>query len=91
MTEPRPRAIASRPAAYGRIAHRSDAGWRATDLQASARRPHGELRVLDLAAVWRIVFGGEPGAGEAFMDGLLDSPDLSRRSWSRRSTATRLA
>ncbi len=39
--------------------------------------PHGEIRVHDRSAVWRIVFGGEPGAGEAYMDGLWSSPDLA--------------
>ena len=39
--------------------------------------PHGEIRVHDRNAVWRIVFGGEPGAGEAYMDGLWSSPDLT--------------
>ena len=38
--------------------------------------PSGEIRLHDLQAVWRIVLGGEIGAGEAFMDGAWDSPDL---------------
>ena len=38
--------------------------------------PSGEIRLRDVQAVWRIVLGGEIGAGEAFMDGAWDSPDL---------------
>jgi len=38
--------------------------------------PHGEIRINDLNVVWRVIFGGEPGAGEAYMDGFWDSPDL---------------
>jgi len=39
--------------------------------------PSGEIRINDRRAVWRILFGGEPGAGEAYMDGLWTSPDLA--------------
>jgi cyclopropane-fatty-acyl-phospholipid synthase len=35
-----------------------------------------ELRVHDMAAVTRILRGGDTGAGEAYMDGLWSSPDL---------------
>ncbi|HUQ44462.1 MAG TPA: cyclopropane-fatty-acyl-phospholipid synthase family protein [Candidatus Limnocylindria bacterium] len=38
---------------------------------------HGELRIHDLAAVTRILRGGDTGAGEAYMDGLWSSPDLA--------------
>ena len=38
--------------------------------------PSGEIRLHDVQAAWRIVLGGEIGAGEAFMDGSWDSPDL---------------
>ena len=37
-----------------------------------------ELRVHDLAALTRILRGGDLGAGEAYMDGLWSSPDLPR-------------
>ncbi|HET7495865.1 MAG TPA: cyclopropane-fatty-acyl-phospholipid synthase family protein [Candidatus Limnocylindrales bacterium] len=36
----------------------------------------GEIRVHDDAAAVRMLFGGEIGAGEAYMDGLWSSPDL---------------
>src|SRR5690349_3674986 len=36
----------------------------------------GEMRINDPAALTRILFGGETGAGEAYMDGLWSSPDL---------------
>ena len=39
--------------------------------------PQGEIRLHDRSAVWRIVLGGEPGAGEAYMDGQWSSPDLT--------------
>ncbi len=38
--------------------------------------PSAQLNVHDLRAVWAILFGGEPGAGEAYMDGQWSSPDL---------------
>jgi cyclopropane-fatty-acyl-phospholipid synthase len=38
--------------------------------------PSAELHLHDLGVVWRIVLGGEPGIGEAYMDGLWSSPDL---------------
>ncbi|MEP7379841.1 MAG: cyclopropane-fatty-acyl-phospholipid synthase family protein [Chloroflexota bacterium] len=38
--------------------------------------PSGEIRIHDRSAVWRIILGGEPGAGEAFMEGAWSSPDL---------------
>lgn len=38
--------------------------------------PEAEIWVRDLRAVWQIMLGGEPGAGEAYMDGLWTSPDL---------------
>jgi cyclopropane-fatty-acyl-phospholipid synthase len=38
--------------------------------------PEAEIQLRDLGAVWRIMLGGEPGAGEAYMDGLWSSPDL---------------
>ncbi|MBI2781433.1 MAG: class I SAM-dependent methyltransferase [Chloroflexi bacterium] len=37
-----------------------------------------ELRIHDMAAVTRILRGGDTGAGEAYMDGLWSSPDLPR-------------
>ncbi len=40
--------------------------------------PHGEIRLHDRRALWRVFLGGEPGAGEAYMDGLWSSPDLPR-------------
>ncbi|HEX5589870.1 MAG TPA: cyclopropane-fatty-acyl-phospholipid synthase family protein [Candidatus Limnocylindrales bacterium] len=39
--------------------------------------PTAELRILDIAAVRRILLGGDLGAGEAYMDGLWSSPDLA--------------
>ena len=36
-----------------------------------------ELRIHDIAAVTRILRGGDTGAGEAYMDGLWSSPDLA--------------
>src|SRR5690349_19894186 len=39
--------------------------------------PHGVLRIHSPGLVWRIVSGGEVGLGEAYMDGLWDSPDLA--------------
>jgi cyclopropane-fatty-acyl-phospholipid synthase len=38
---------------------------------------HGEIHVHDLAALARMLVGGETGAGEAYMDGLWSSPDLA--------------
>ena len=40
--------------------------------------PSAELRIHDMAAVTRILRGGDTGAGEAYMDGLWSSPDLPR-------------
>jgi cyclopropane-fatty-acyl-phospholipid synthase len=40
--------------------------------------PHGEIQLLDRQALWKVFLGGEPGAGEAYMDGLWSSPDLPR-------------
>jgi cyclopropane-fatty-acyl-phospholipid synthase len=40
--------------------------------------PSAELRVHDMAAVTRILRGGDTGAGEAYMEGLWSSPDLPR-------------
>ncbi len=37
----------------------------------------GELRVHDMAAITRILRGGDIAAGEAYMDGLWSSPDLA--------------
>ena len=37
-----------------------------------------ELRIHDMAAVTRILRGGDIGAGEAYMEGLWSSPDLPR-------------
>ncbi len=39
-------------------------------------RPVGELHIHDTAAAWRMLFNGEMGAGEAYMDGHWSSPDL---------------
>ncbi len=38
--------------------------------------PRAEIRLADLSAVWRIVFGGEIAVGRQFMDGAWSSPDL---------------
>lgn len=38
--------------------------------------PEAEIDVHDLDVVWRILFGGEPASGEAYMDGQWSSPDL---------------
>ncbi len=38
--------------------------------------PSAEISVHDLRTVWAILLGGEPGAGEAYMDGYWSSPDL---------------
>ena len=38
--------------------------------------PSAEIHIHDMRSVWAILFGGEPGAGEAFMDGYWSSPDL---------------
>jgi cyclopropane-fatty-acyl-phospholipid synthase len=43
-----------------------------------ATGPTGELEVHDLEAARRILFGGDLGAGEAYMDGLWSSSDLPR-------------
>ncbi len=40
--------------------------------------PSAELRIHDMAALTRILRGGDLGAGEAYMDGLWSSPDLPR-------------
>ena len=40
--------------------------------------PSAELRIHDMAAVTRILRGGDIAAGEAYMDGLWSSPDLPR-------------
>ena len=37
----------------------------------------GEIHVHDSAAVVRLLLGGEIGAGEAYMDGMWSSPDLT--------------
>jgi cyclopropane-fatty-acyl-phospholipid synthase len=39
--------------------------------------PAGEVRLHDRQALWKVFLGGEPGAGEAYMDGSWSSPDLS--------------
>ena len=36
-----------------------------------------EIRIHNLQALVRMLLGGEPGAGEAYMDGLWSSPDLA--------------
>jgi cyclopropane-fatty-acyl-phospholipid synthase len=38
--------------------------------------PRGEMHVHDVAALKRLLVGGEVGGGEAYMDGLWSSPDL---------------
>ena len=38
--------------------------------------PAAEIRVHDPNVLWRILFGGEPASGEAYMDGQWSSPDL---------------
>ncbi len=45
-----------------------------------ARPPssRGEMRVHDSEAYVRLLLGGATGAGEAYMDGLWSSPDLTR-------------
>ncbi len=42
----------------------------------AAEGPKAEIHIHDPGALWRVVFGGEPGAGEAYMDGQWSSPDL---------------
>lgn len=39
---------------------------------------HGEIVVNDTAAFARLLIGGETGAGEAYVDGLWSSPDVTR-------------
>jgi len=39
--------------------------------------PHGVLNIRSNAIVGRVLAGGEVGFGEAYLDGLWDSPDLS--------------
>ena len=39
---------------------------------------HGEIVVHDPAAFTRLLIGGETGAGEAYVDGLWSSPDVTR-------------
>ena len=54
-----------------------DAGRIASILSTAAQPgPSGEIRLNDSHAVWRILLGGETGAGEAYMDGAWESPDL---------------
>jgi cyclopropane-fatty-acyl-phospholipid synthase len=48
---------------------RHEFGDPASDLRA-------EIRIHDVAALRRLLFGGEVGAGEAYMDGQWSSPDL---------------
>jgi len=38
--------------------------------------PLAAIQVHDLAALWHVLFGGEVGAGEAYVDGRWSSPDL---------------
>ena len=69
-------------------------------LQDGSRRTFGErssplsaeIRVHDSGAYVRLLLGGATGAGEAYMDGLWSSPDLTRvlelGALNRRSTAT---
>jgi cyclopropane-fatty-acyl-phospholipid synthase len=38
--------------------------------------PAAHIVVHDMRALWQIVLGGEPGAGEGYMDGHWSSPDL---------------
>ena len=49
---------------------------RARTFRGTEHGPHGDILIHDLSAIWRIVFGGESGAGEAYMDGLWSSDDL---------------
>jgi cyclopropane-fatty-acyl-phospholipid synthase len=39
--------------------------------------PVAEIRVHDPGVLWRLILGGEPAAGEAYMDGSWSSPDLA--------------
>ena len=41
-----------------------------------AAGPRAEIRLNDWHALWQIVFGGELGVGEAYMDGHWSSPDI---------------
>jgi len=59
----------------GRLTVRLPDGSRRTFVGDEAG-PSAEIHVHDLRAVWAILFGGEPGAGEAYMDGHWSSPDL---------------
>ena len=43
--------------------------------RSSAER--GEIHIHDNAALVRLLFGGETGGGEAYMDGRWSSPDLA--------------
>jgi cyclopropane-fatty-acyl-phospholipid synthase len=38
--------------------------------------PRAEVRIHDWRALWQTMVGGEPGVGEAYMDGHWSSPDL---------------
>ena len=68
-----------------RVARRISIGELTVVLPDGARQVYGdpstggraELRIHDMAAVTRILRGGDTGAGEAYMDGLWSSPDLA--------------
>jgi cyclopropane-fatty-acyl-phospholipid synthase len=68
------------------VARRISVGQLTVELPDGSRHEFGdpatglsaELRVHDMAAVTRILRGGDIGAGEAYMDGLWSSPDLPR-------------
>jgi cyclopropane-fatty-acyl-phospholipid synthase len=59
----------------GRLAVVMPNGTRRT-FTGSKPGPSAEIRIHDLDCVWRVVFGGEPGAGDAYVDGSWSSPDL---------------
>ena len=59
----------------GRLTVRFPDGTRRT-FAGHTEGPAAEIHIHDLRAVWAIFFGGEPGAGEAYMDHHWSSPDL---------------
>jgi cyclopropane-fatty-acyl-phospholipid synthase len=66
---------AARRIRFGRLAVTLPDGAR-QEFGDGATGPTAELVVHDLGAVRQILFGGDLGAGEAYMDGLWSSPDL---------------
>ncbi|HEY1078002.1 MAG TPA: hypothetical protein VGE51_15020, partial [Fontimonas sp.] len=52
-------------------------GGAVREFRGSEPGPHGVLHIHSNAIVGRVLGGGEVGFGEAYLDGLWDSPDLS--------------